>query len=1343
MAMSLDMLASYLPSPVLRRFASDRVPPEVSVRPEVEVFPAAALFADISGFTPLAARLARRGATGAEQLSRILDDYFGRLLTLIADHGGDAIKFAGDALLALWPAPGGDLAAAVARAARCGLAAQAALESYDAGEGDRLQLYVAIGAGEAFALHVGGVADRWHFLVAGAPIAQIGAAKDRARAGEVVLSAQAWALIPGARGEPCGDGCVRLIGGVATGPDRAGGPGGPGGQGGPGGPGGQDAPRPASRAVSPQALRRMEAYVPAPVRTRLAVGHGDWLAELRRVSVLFLQPRLDLSSPELALERAQAVMQRAQPVFERYGGLIKELVVDDKGVALVGIFGLPPQAHEDDAARCVGAALALREALEAAGIATAIGVTTGRAFCGAVGSPVRREYTVVGDVMNMAARLMGQAAGTILCDEATRQGAQARFELAPRPALQVKGRAEPLAVWVPLAERRALPSGAILVGRARERAVVAGALAELRAGHSGAIVIEGEPGIGKTRLCEDARRCARELGLATLDGAGVAVESTTPYHAWRDLLATVLGVAGVTDAAERQRRALDVLGPARAARAPLLDAVVPLGLADNEVTQELGGQLRTAATRDLVLELVAEVAARTPLVVLLEDVHWLDGASWALLQEAGRRVHPLVLVLTTRPSEQAAAELAAVLARATTHRIALEPLPGAEALELVCRRLGVAALPPAVAALIRDKAGGHPLFAEELALTLRDAGLIDVVDGECRLAPDVDLGAVRFPDTVQGAITSRIDRLSPQEQLTLKVASVIGGAFTARVLREVHPIAADRAQLRDHLGALHRLDFTVLERPEPELTYSFKHMITREVAYDLMLFAQRRELHRAVASWYERDPDADLAPVYATLAHHWAQADRRDRAVDYLDKAAERTFSLGLAKQSVELGLQAARLLDVQLPAAPDKIGPLIAAEMAEIERLRAGRRPAELADLPRLTDARVARVIALFSRIGPLAHQSLQPELFALMTLRRMSLTLAHGNGDFAPDVYAMYAVVYRAMTGDSPTASEFSELALDLNERQGGALTAPVSFMHAWFVDHWVNPVASGLTTMLAGAEAGFRHGDVLFGCFNLSGYVVHLAVCGTPLDEVARVAAAHLAQNGGRVRNAAFHCVHELMNARALAGRTRDPLGFTDDEHDEAREIASILDTDQYNQIAYYHISKLRLCYHHEEYAAALGWADAAVPLLGSFAGQVGESELVFFHALALLARAAEVDVADADRAALVARAEAGRAQLAAWSQRCPANFEHKRLLVEAEAARLRGAGDEAILGYDQAAASAHEAGYVQHVALAHELAARHLAALGRPADARAARDRARAAYARWGAHAKVRRLEALQA
>jgi tetratricopeptide (TPR) repeat protein len=167
---------------------------------------------------------------------------------------------------------------------------------------------------------------------------------------------------------------------------------------------------------------------------------------------------------------------------------------------------------------------------------------------------------------------------------------------------------------------------------------------------------------------------------------------------------------------------------------------------------------------------------------------------------------------------------------------------------------------------------------------------------------------VGFPDTIQGVVAGRIDRLSPGQELTLKVASVVGRLFAFRILRDVHPVEADKGALRRYLDDLHRQDFTVLETPEPDLAYLFKHVVTQEVAYGLLLYAQRRRLHRAVAEWYERTQTDDLSPLYPLLGYHWGRAEEPAKTLVYVELAGEQALRAGAYQEAVDFLTQALSL---------------------------------------------------------------------------------------------------------------------------------------------------------------------------------------------------------------------------------------------------------------------------------------------------------------------------------------------------------------------------------------------------------------------------------------------------
>jgi class 3 adenylate cyclase/tetratricopeptide (TPR) repeat protein len=883
-ASDAEALASFLPDRLVRRLLDE---PEAAGRAHADRLVGALLLADISGFTAITERLAA-GPDGAEELRVLLDGAFSPLLELIAGTGGDVLKFAGDAMLACWPAPAGDLdgrglAAATAAAAGCAEAMQAALGQFAAAERLPLALRIGIGAGEVVVLDVGGERERRELLVAGAAVPQTTGALERARPGQVVLAQAALDLLERDPGVPARPPAVAPV--VPRGPGMA-------------------------ALAAP--------YLPRAMLASLVAGHEEWLAELREITVVFANlPDLDHRA---GLEEADEVMRALQGALYRYEGSINKLSVDEKGTSLVAALGLPPLAHEDDPARGVQAALAMHEAMAGLGRRIAIGVTTGRAFCGAVGSRWRREYTMLGQVVNLAARLMQEVGDGVLCDAATAEAARSAVAFEALPPVLVKGRARPVPVYRPGRSRRVAGRGPEpvvrdpLVGREDERERLEEALRRLTADGDGdddarvvqVLVLEGDAGAGKSRLVAELVDQAAAAGLPVLVGAGDAVERNTPWHTWAELFGRLPAFDGA-GLADRRRLVLDLLGPAPELRdlAPLLNPVLDLELPESAASAQLTGQGRAGRTRDLLVLLLRAVVGDKPTVVVIEDAHWLDSASTGLVLALSRERLPLLLVVATRSRGEGGTvedELAwdayqRLLRAPSIERLVLDRLPVAAVEALVAQRLGTSDVPEVLTRLVEEKAEGNPLFTEELTLALRDAGLVRVVGGRVELLSDVpDVLARRLPHTVHGAITSRIDRLSPTQQLTVKVASVIGRAFAVAILRDVHPLRQAVARtLAADLNEIERADLTVLDSPEPHLSYLFKHVIVQEAAYNLMLLSQRRQLHRSVAEWYERSSGGDLA----VLAHHWRLAEVPAKAAHYLEQAGTEALREGAYAEAV------------------------------------------------------------------------------------------------------------------------------------------------------------------------------------------------------------------------------------------------------------------------------------------------------------------------------------------------------------------------------------------------------------------------------------------------------------
>lgn len=889
MSQMLDTLASYVPWLIARRFTEDPTPP---TEPFQEQFPAAVLFADISGFTKLAEKLTQRGPTGAEQITRILNTYFGQLIDLITVHGGDVVKFAGDGLYAIWPCMvhDEDIETITRRSIQCALEVQEKLHDYEVAPDERLSMRIGIGAGDVLAATVGGVLKRWEFLLTGDPVRQMNSASEVAYPGAVVLSTQAWKHVEAfADGVEIDDQNVRLKD-VHT--------------------------RLKTRPLPPVTLAEgaedaLRGFVAGAILQRLKAGQVDWLAENRRVTVLFVNLKGLNQHTENVIERLHEVMQAMQVSLYHHEGSVRQFIMDDKGTVFIAAFGVPPLTHEDDPLRSVHAALTIQSKLKDMGLESSIGIATGLTFCGPVGNYLRREYAMVSDIVYLSARLMVAANNGILCDSTTFQATRSRITYDALLPIQVKNKTKPVSVYAPQSKTQDESTLLPVIGRDTEQATLFSQLEKLSEGENSIAIVQGETGVGKSRLIESLIKQAKSRRIEIFEGESDYVERTTPYYGWRGVFSQMFEMDSFTQTRSRSLSIMAKLAtdPELMRLAPLLNALLPLEIPENEVTEIMTGEARAENTRSLLMRLLELNIHKSPGLIILDDAQWLDSASWALALAASRNIQPLMLVIVMRPAVDLPQEYEQLLENEITELIPLQPFSKENTLTLLRQTLDVTTIPDSIAKMIHERTHGNAFFTEQLAFALRDSGYIVTVDGECQLAPNVaSIDNIHLPNTIQGVITSRIDRLPPPEQLTLKVASAIGPIFSYRALHDIYPIKSDRDQIKKHLNALEQLDLIEIAIPAPDIAYEFKQNITQEIAYNLMLFSQRRELHEAIARWYERNFVYDLSPFYSFLAHHWLKAEVYSKTIDYLQKAAQEAMRGGAYREAVDFLLEAMTL---------------------------------------------------------------------------------------------------------------------------------------------------------------------------------------------------------------------------------------------------------------------------------------------------------------------------------------------------------------------------------------------------------------------------------------------------
>ena len=850
--------ASYVPSLLVRHLAMQPGFPDLSVP---HTFESAILVADITGFSTLANQFAERGLEGAEALSVLVNDFFDKLITVITGYGGEIQWFAGDATVAVWiAAPDMPLPACVRLADQCAHQIQEQLQARPIMQEIRVQARIGVDAGLVTAF-VARHSSSASFLLNGKPIEEASAAAASVEPGQVGIGESARTILATFSGQ--NSSVTAFDGNAATLPRCPG----------------------LDELLSP--------FLPSAVLKRLDGQHPKWIAEFRLVTIMFINLfHIETSTIDtLAFSEAIATVRDA---LEQTGGTLLQIVVDEHGPVLLTAWGLPGSTHEDDASRAVGSAMRLSQELIGRGIRCHIGIATGMVFCGDRGNDQRREYAVIGGTVNLAARLMHSGMKDILCDAVTMRHAAKHFHLDSHTPIYVKGHVEPIPIFHPRAPRSGIRADAEgIVGRTQEVERLNSRLLRLiSAGEGGGIAFSGDAGIGKSMLLSHFIENARSKGIRCVTSVAEAMEQSTAYYIWRNLLAELVA----SEVSDRTLQEAITRGLENAPHLwewiPLLGRILPLGIPDNSVTSAMSAAARADATRELAVELVLNASRNRPMIIALDDGHWVDSASWNLVLAIVQRVRNVCLIVASRPERTGElTDFARFCNLPGTEVIRLSPLGGDELTELLCRSLEIPEVELPLRTLITECSGGNPYFLQQYALSLQETGRLTVRNGAAGLIEKDVRIAPAVPSTIQNIVAGRIDRLPLKLQFTLKVASVVGRNVPRRILEQVHPELLQELELEDQLAGLVSSGLLDPVDTMEEPTYVFSHAICHEVAYELLTFSQREQLHTSIAEWYQRNygesPDAELA----VLAHHWSRANRPPTAIQYLEKAAAQALS--------------------------------------------------------------------------------------------------------------------------------------------------------------------------------------------------------------------------------------------------------------------------------------------------------------------------------------------------------------------------------------------------------------------------------------------------------------------
>jgi class 3 adenylate cyclase/tetratricopeptide (TPR) repeat protein len=645
--------------------------------------------------------------------------------------------------------------------------------------------------------------------------------------------------------------------------------------------------------------------------------------ERKQVTVLFsdlsgytaMTEKLD---PEEVKEIMSRIFGEVAKAVTKYEGFIEKFIGD----AVVAFFGVP-KAHEDDPIRAIRAAREIHEIVEGMNrqleskigkrLLMHSGIHTGLVVTGEV-SVEKGTHGTSGETINLASRLSDVAkAGEILVGPVTYQLAEGHFVFERLEPVQVKGKAEAVQVYrllsvkeKPLTLHRILGLRANLIGRKAELAQLQEAVQKVRQGKGGIISICGDAGTGKSRLLEEFKATLDLNEIQWREGHAYAYSQNIPYFPLIDLLNRAWQIeegdspekvrekieSGVENLISRKKQdVLPYVGSLYSLSYPEIEGVSP--------------EFWKSRLQEAIHEILTALTQRGPTIICLEDLHWADPSSLALLRFLLSEFrYPALFLCIYRPPLSLFTSQKLNATGKLYQEIRLQDLSLSEAQEMMESLLKTQTIPPKLRLFIQEKVEGNPFYLEEMINALIDSGTLTRDNGTWKLTRSIVESEI--PSTIQGVISARLDRLEKEMKQILQEASVIGRAFLYNIIREITRV---REQLDRCLSGLERLDLIRMKSLEPEMEYIFKHALTQEVVYNGLLKKERREIHERTALVMEKLFRDRLSEFFETLAFHFAQGQSVYKAVDYLIKSGEKSLKRYAVEESHQYYQEAFDLL--------------------------------------------------------------------------------------------------------------------------------------------------------------------------------------------------------------------------------------------------------------------------------------------------------------------------------------------------------------------------------------------------------------------------------------------------
>jgi len=644
-----------------------------------------------------------------------------------------------------------------------------------------------------------------------------------------------------------------------------------------------------------------KSYTPKFLTDKILTTRSSIEGERKLVTVLFADvANFTALSEKLDPEEVHQIMDGCFKILmdeiHRYEGTINQFTGD----GVMALFGAP-LSHEDHAQRACYAALSIQRVIADYGekikkdcgveFAMRIGLNSGHVIVGSIGDDLRMDYTAVGDTTNLASRMESMAKpGTVLISKSTHRIVRDYFEYNPIGKIQVKGKEKPQDAYelikttkietrIHAAAAKGLTK---FVGRKNSMAALQECLDKMLSGSGQVVGVVGEAGVGKSRLILEMRNRLRKKKYTWLEGRCIHYGSSMAYLPILDILKSYFEIIE----GDREFIIKKKINDKIVDLDKKLSTVIPpfQDLLSLEVDDETFTRLEPKKKRERTFESLRDLFIRqsqnAPLILVMDDLQWIDKTTEEFLNYLiywlGNTCIMLILLYRPEYTHQWGN-------KSYYTKIGLDQLGTASSAELVQAILEGGEVVPELRELILSRTTGNPLFMEELTHTLIENGTIQKKNNTYVLSRKT--ADIQVPDTIQGIIAARMDRLEDNLKQTMQVASVIGRDFAFRILQT---ITGMREELKTYLLNLQGLEFIYEKSLFPELEYIFKHALTKDVAYNSLLHARRKEIHEKIGNAIEDIYASRLEEFYEMLAYHYSKSDNHQKAFQYLKLSGEK-----------------------------------------------------------------------------------------------------------------------------------------------------------------------------------------------------------------------------------------------------------------------------------------------------------------------------------------------------------------------------------------------------------------------------------------------------------------------